>query len=329
MTGKSVVRAGFLIGALALSVALFDSLATASAETRACVNLPCDTTFNVEVHEVLGVSITVPDNWASGDTGDFLRNAVGLSVISNNGAGFTASMKTKTSTTALTNQTDSSYTIDTLAANTAKNAISESKWGYSLGNFVKANANDTTSVNESSNGVSNSTYKPMSASATTILYSATATSDSQDIYFGAKADAAKASGTYANTVVISVVSGIVTDSNDNPNDNPVDPVDPATPEDANPTNPVYDDGRTVHTETSTSGSGSSATTTTTTEISSGDTRSSYANPAGVTTSTTSDIGEGTPLATGLAVTAGVAAVTGVVFLVLAKRNKDDEEDDVI
>lgn len=326
MTGKSVFRASVLTGIFAcVAMVLCGSIAVSADNVSECSTSPCSgsTTFNVNIHEVLGVSITVPDTWASGDTGDFLRNAIGLRVTSNNGAGFTASMRTKTSTTALTNAANSDYTIATLSSNVAKSSFDSNRWGYSLGDYTAANSSDT-SVPETSAGDNSSIYKPMSSTATTILYSATAASDSQDIYFGAKADASSAAGTYYNTVVISVVSGVVTSDN---GDNPINPADPATPDDTSNGSPTYDQdsGRTVYTTASTSGSGSSSTTTTATEVSSGDTTSSYADPAGVTTKTSSNLDGGTPLATGLAVTAGIAAVTGVVFLVAAKRRDNDDD----
>ncbi|MBQ3348094.1 hypothetical protein IJG90_01050, partial [Candidatus Saccharibacteria bacterium] len=88
-----------------------------------------------------------------------------------------------------------------------------------------------------------------------------------------------------------------------------------------------DEGWTTYTTTSTSGSGSSATNTTTTQVSGGDTRNSYSNPAGVTENTVASINDNTPVATGLAVASTVAATSGMFFFILAKRRGDDEDEE--
>lgn len=273
-------------------------------------------TFTLNVTEILSVSLTLPDTWASGDTGDFVRNAVRLNVASNNGNGFTASMTTKTADTNLTNKvknvtTDAFATIPTLAADTARSNFPANYWGYSL--------------NDTAGGEDTSTYKALVGAGGTpisVLTSNAPANLGQDIYFGAKIDATKDSGTYVNTVVFNVVSGVI-----NENTNPITPVDPATKDDTSENNPAYDEtnDRTVY--ASTTNNTSSGTTTETLEVSNGDTRSSYARPQGVKNSSETNIGEGVPLATGLAVTAGIAATLGAVFFVVAKRKerKDEEE----
>lgn len=265
--------------------------------------------FRVNVTEILTVSLTLPDTWASGNTGDFLRNAVTLNVASNNGNGFNASMTTKTATTSLANK-NSAATIPTLAADATRGNFPANYWGYS--------------INDTAAGDNTSTYKALVGAGSTpisLLASNTAASASKDIYFGAKADSSKDSGTYTNTVVFNVVSGVIDENN------PVTPVDPAKPSDTIADNPAYDSSadRTVH--TSTTHNTQAGTTTTTTEVAAGDVRSSYTRPQGVKTSSEANIGEGTPLATGLAVTAGIAATAGAVFFVAAKRKekKDEEE----
>jgi len=295
-----------------------------------------DATISVNAAEMLTIQVITPDSGAAGDPGDFLRNMVTIQVATNNPTGFTATMTSSSATTALTNQVDSNYTIPTLGSNTTRGAFPDNAWGYS--------------VNDTSAGDSNSIYRPVAAlNASAPSYIANVASNStvttRDVYFGTKATAAKASGTYSNTVVFNVVSGINTDDTSQSGVTPTNPVTPSSDPIPTDNTPTYVPGNvggsstgvTVYTSTSSSsgsgsgsgsgGSGSSASTTTTgTTVTRGDTTTStYVSPAGV--SNTVAVNEGTPLATGLAVTAGVAATTGVVFFVVAKRRqKDDDEE---
>lgn len=305
-------------GLLALLAVIFGiSGATYAAEA--------DTTFTVNVKESLSVSITTPTEWASGDINEFLRNTVNVNVSSNNANGFKASMFSQNNTN-LTNMVTNTETIPTLSSGTsytctsaACNAFPANYWGYSL--------------NDSSN---TGTYYPMvSTSATPITVinaSAGTTTASQDIYFGAKANASKAAGTYVNTVIISVVTGTI-DSNTNP----ITPTNPATPNNTTNTaaynsSPIggSTDGTTTYTYRRSNAV--AGTTTTTTQVSDGDNVSAYNGytpPQGVreSVSTTESINDGASMAAGLATTAAIAAGTGLFFFVLAKRREDDEDDE--
>ncbi|MBR3132152.1 hypothetical protein IKG33_01960 [Candidatus Saccharibacteria bacterium] len=285
-----------------------------------------NTTFTVNVVESLSVSVTTPTTWASGNIGDFLRNLINVSVTTNNPNGFTASMYSQSSTS-LTNTTDNTKTLPTLASsrtctNADCTAFDANRWGYSL--------------NDSSNTGTYYAMKTSSSPITLITGAAGTTSGSQDVYFGARANINQASGTYVGTVIISVVTGTINSSS-----NPAVPTNPDSPSDDNPNdgtatytgstgtgatkgvgNSGYT-GTTVYTTTSTS----SGTTTTTTEIGGGDVRSSYASPAGVTEKTVANINNSSSLATGLATTATVAAASGIFFFIVAKRREDDEEDE--
>ena len=282
----------------------YQSFAVANCNTSNGTTTCSDSTiFNVRVNEILTVAITRPETWASGQLNVLLKNKIGISVTSNNAAGFTATMKTSDANAELVNTTDSASVIPTLSSNVSLDDTNDSthkfpanRWGY---NIVNKNASIPT------------TYYPVIGSGgtpTTIAYTNTASpAVSKDIYFAAKANNGIASGTYKGSVVISVVSGIIDE------DNPVTPVDPITPGNTDGTRDVASGGQTYSVTTTTDGN----TTTT----------SSYAKPAGVTTSTTATINEGTPLATGLAVTAGIAATAGIIFFIIAKRRRDEEEDD--
>ncbi len=281
-----------------------------------------DTTFQVNIQEVLTVSITPPANWATGDVDTFLRNLVVLDVTSNNVAGFTASMTSSSTTAAgaaLTNELVSLTNdhLDILSSDwTRSNTSTTNFWGWSI--------ND-----DSQTGTYHRFALKDSATPDVLMTSATAGSASKNIYFGAKADSTISSGTYTGTVIISVVTGTITDENDDPNDNPVTPTNPSTPTD----DPTSNTGGTASYSNSTgttvytnnyvdSNSGSHVSYS---EISSGDNTTvydSYVDPRGVTT-----VNEGTPLAAGLAATSVVAATTGIFLLIAAKRRKDEEEEE--
>ncbi len=282
-----------------------------------------DQTVSVKAEEMLTVKVTTPSTWASGNFGCnasgscsnsslFLRNTVSLDVTTNNTIGFTATMTATTTNTALTNQSNSSYTIPTLTANTARSSFPDNYWGYSL--------------NDSSNS---GTYRPVAAlGATSPSYIAnneySGSTTHKDVYFGAKANLNKAAGTYANSVVFNVVSGVnASDGNTNTSGvTPSNPVTPSTDTNTTDTTPTYSSthSSTVYTRTSSSTTGTVVTPGNTTS-------STYSSPAGVSSTTLAKINEGTPLATGLAVTAGVAATAGIIFFIVAKRRKDDDKEE--
>ena len=336
---KSKSRAKKIVafaGLLSVAAGLYSGF---TSEDYVTANGNVDTTFQVNVAESLSVSVTTPTEWANGTINTFLRNAVGVSVSANSG-GFTASMYSEDSTNLTNTTSGSSDILPTLTNSYTRTSFPANYWGYSLGEYVLDGTTQNSytlngnSYGETAAGNGSSNYYPLvsnSASPITIMDGATSVkkTGSQNIYFGAKADANQASGTYIGTVVISVVTGTI-----NNNDNPITPVNPAHDNDPQGTNPSYaenygtsgDQGWTTYSTTSTSGSGASATNTTTTQVSAGDTRSSYANPAGVLEDTYSSISEGSSLATGLAVTATVAAASGYMFFIVAnRREREDEE----
>ena len=144
---------------------------------------------------------------------------------------------------------------------------------------------------------------------------------SRDIYFGAKSSITQTSGTYSGTVVFNIVSGILPVDDEN---KPDIPASPATPGENNVATYDQTNNRTVYTTTT---NAATNTTEQTTTITNGDTTSSYADPAGVTDSTSSNIYDGSMLNTVLATTASVAAASGLIFFILAKRKKDDEDEE--
>ncbi len=269
--------------------------------------------LQVKITEILSVSVTTPDVWASGDVdidngSDLLRNKVTLKVASNNANGFTASMNSKT-TTNLVNKTTAA-TISTLSGSFAASAFPTNAWGYS--------------VDDADTAIETASYNPMATTAIALSDEANnkPSSLSKDIWFGAKADVTKDSGTYANTIVFTVVSGVITDE-----DTPVPPVDdPTTP---TPSEPGADDqiAQAPSSPTYNGGTVGADDAVVDTNVTNGDVSNVYQDP-GALGVTKTDIGSGTPLATGLATTAAVAATSGIIFFIVAKRKKDEEEEEV-
>lgn len=285
--------------------------------------------FNVNVQEVMKVAVTTTNGWNdktqnSGAINTLLRNKISVAVMSNNAAGFTVSMTAGDGSISLKNEHENSGSVLAALATAdgynngfAASSFPANYWGYS--------------ITDTDAGSSSATYLSVAAHGSTpntIMTRTTNTGGTSvstpDIYIGAKANSEIDSGTYSGSVVISVVSGVI----DN-NTNPVTPSNPATPTETTTNNPsiAYNSGTnyTTRTTTSTSGTGTSTTTTTTTEVSKGDNRTAYSAAQGVTT--TAKISEGTPLATGLAVTAAIAAASGLVFFIIAKRKSDDDEEE--
>ncbi len=285
-----------------------------------------NTNFQVNVRETLTVAITLPSTWANGDIDTFLRNKVNLYVDTNNAAGFTATMHMKTTNTFLINTSRNTATLPTLSSGSTRGSFPANYWGYSLGTTATLN-NHT--YNETDPGNLSSYYYPMvSSTATpiTVLASSSASTGSQDIYFGAKGNASLPSGTYVGTVVINVVTGVI-DNNTNPA-NPTNPVTPG-PEEVATYNPSptgnSSNGATSYTYRRSSG----GNTTTTTEISSGNNTSaydSYTPPQGAFSNTTMNLSDGSDLGTTIATAAAVAAGTGLFAFITAKRREVDEDE---
>ena len=340
---KTKVITGF-ISILSVSSGIIASNIVANqvlADT--CTDGQCNTTFQVNVVESLTVSLE-PTMADPGNPNTFLRDTYNLGVSTNNISGFTASMyanntdvgSTDDAKSSLLNTTDSSTTVQTLSdASSTRSAFPVNAWGFSLSNYTAADPTDTSSVPDTTSGTDSSTYKKLTSSTASpipVLTSSTAASLTQDIYFGAKIGFDKPSGTYRGQVIISAVSGVV-DSNTNPitPTNPIDVSDTTT----YPSNTAVYTGSTgtntyAGTASGTAGATAYSTTdgdSTTTTISSGDNRSAYQSAQGVTETTASSINSGAPLATGLAVTAGVAAASSLFFFILAKRKKDDEDEE--
>ncbi len=316
---------------IASGIASIAASDTSAAETS-------NTSFQVNVRDSISVAVTAPVSGATGNAGDFLRNTVNIAVNTNVSNGFTASMYSRDNTNLIHTMLGTSYYIPTMSSSIRRYGFGVNSWGYSL----KSASLDGKTYGETDAGNNNSYYYPLTDSTTApikvLVANAGTKSQTQSIYFGAKAGEDKPAGTYSNTVVISVVTGTI-DSGTNPT-NPITPTNPVTPgTDPNPndTNPVYTGSNTT-TGTGLSGSNgttvrtvrvtNSDTTTTTTEVSAGDNTGSYAPAQGVSVTTQSNIVEGdSSLPIGLAATSVATATAGLIFFILAKRDEDDDEEE--
>ena len=285
--------------------------------------------FIVNIAETLTLTITDPTYWAEGQlintnptTGkhesNFLRNKVNVKAKTNNPVGVTVSMYTKGDTdlrnTTSYSSTDPTTYINTLSGTETGTTVANfptNRWGYSI--------NDTgSSTSANYYSLSTSPIQLFTTTSSTPGYDAAGVEQDQDVYFGAKADETMASGTYFRTVYFAAVTGTVDTSN---------PLKPTNPSSTDPINNAahYDStiGNTTYTRRSASGTGTDPVTgsmdSTSSDVTKGDISTTYAQAYGVTSES-----NGSALATAFAVSAGVAATSGIAFFVAAKRRKKDD-----
>ena len=304
------------------------SLPVLCAVSASATEVTRNTNFRVNVSDALSVSVTTPDQWAVGDINQFLRNRIYVSATTNAAAGLTATMTTKTTNTSLINSRKNSFTIPTLSGDEKVASFPVNKWGYSLEDAVAAPDDDTFYKAL----VPVDTQTPINVFEAEYTSTAAPGTYNANVFFGAKADSTIASGTYANTVVINVVTGVINNDPGNPDPNPdYNPNPPVNPSgDTTPDTPTYNPTNNQTTYTTVTHNNDD-TTTTTTEVSEGDTTASYADPHGVkrknSSSTSTNIVAGNPVATGIAVASAVAGTTGFIFFLIGKRRKDEEEEE--
>lgn len=286
-----------LAGVISFVSAILSCLFLPNISAAECTSSPCDTTFEIDVKEILTVSITSPTVYAEGGVNKLLTEQVGVSVTSNNASGFVAGIRASNSEATLVD--NHGGTLANLSSATSASSFPAGKWGYSL---------DT------------STYNPVPAynvTPTVFLSNNTAGTKSTNINFAAKAGYGNQSGLYTGTVNISVVSG-----SNSPDPGPT-PVTPDTP----PATPTYHSSQGVTTYTTISNNSSAGTTTTTTEISSGNNTAKYTPPQGETQTTDAQSKNKSSLPVILAVTSAVSAAAGLGFFIIAKRREEEDEED--
>ena len=152
------------------------------------------TDFDITVQPVLEISVS-PSLHLTFETDNVLHSgSVDVSVLSNSRNGFTATVSTiydssDVLSTSLTNNIDNNLRINTLDnSNVIAADFPTNRWGYSIDGGATFNA------------------MPGSDEPATILNTTSAISDgNKSIYIGAKVDTDTPSGTYENTLLITVV----------------------------------------------------------------------------------------------------------------------------
>ncbi|MBQ6593550.1 hypothetical protein IJI00_00555 [Candidatus Saccharibacteria bacterium] len=281
-----------------LAVTLLSSIIVKSGSSKVSA---AGTDFKISVQDEITVNIDEPVN-VENSYGAIIKK-VGISVSSNSD-GYTATMSTATNENRLIEVNNSSLYFNMLGNEfSITSASMDNMWGWNV-------VNKGAAIPVTYDGMATAEEEIGSY----VLAGTQATTTEKDIYFAAKPTATTSAGTYTNSVVISVVAGYTP------------PEDAAsTPTNTANTSSVARVSRTLNVASDTgddeeSTSSKSSVSVNTTNNSQYD---SYDDPLG---ETSTSINEGTPLATGLAVTAGVAATTGIILFAIAKRKEDDDED---
>ena len=290
-----------------------------------------ETTFSVNVQETLSMTVT-PDTQvgATGNVDEFLRNDVKVEVASINGQGFTAGMTTKTADTSLAHISaeeapDEKDSIPTLSeATTQRGGESDANYASFPANFWGYSLDDAEKTGKYA-ALVGSDQVPI----TVLSSDKTETSKSGYVYFGAKANNNKASGTYKGTVVFTVTSG--TSGSPLPIQSPAaaEPGQPDGPQMADNTqaanSPTY--SYTTQNRTYQSYNYNSSASRVASEDGQKKTTaaSEYASPLGAIERNSSNIQSGSPIARVLMIVGFSAAAVGVVFFVLAKKDKKQDD----
>ena len=192
--GKGRVLAGTsgAVMVLVLGAMLFPSLPTAvqAEESGSTANL------NVES----AVAITLPDTVAIDVTptqdGAFSSSNVKLSVSTNNNSGYALSFATTGDDNHMHSQNQATTeTIAPVSGSVTQAKFANNTWGYNLRAASEGEANDKTE------------YQAVPTNNDTVLKTTSAPSnDSYNLTFGAKVNTSIPSGTYTNTVAVSVVA---------------------------------------------------------------------------------------------------------------------------
>lgn len=152
------------------------------------------TDFDITVQPVLEVSLS-PSLYLAFETDNILHSgSIDLNVLSNSRNGFTATVSTIYNSadvlgTSLTNTIDNNFRINTLTgANIAAADFPANRWGYSVDGGTTFNA-----------------MPGVDEPAIILSTTSAAGSGNKSIYIGAKADTNTPSGTYENTLLVTVV----------------------------------------------------------------------------------------------------------------------------
>ena len=192
--GKGRVLAGTsgAVMVLVLGAMLFPSLPTAvqAEESGSTANLNVESAVAITLPDTVAINVTpTPD-------GTFSSSNVKLSVSTNNNSGYTLSLATTGNDNHMHSQNQATTeTIAPVSGSVTQAKFANNTWGYNLRAASEGDANASTeyqAVPESDDAALKTTSAP--------------SNDSYNLTFGAKVNTSIPSGTYTNTVAVSVVA---------------------------------------------------------------------------------------------------------------------------
>ena len=177
---------------LVLGAMLFPSLPTAvqAEESGSTANLNVESAVAISLPDTVAIDVTpTPD-------GTFSSSNVKLSVSTNNNSGYALSFATTGDDNHMHSQNQATTeTIAPVSGSVTQAKFANNTWGYNLRAASEGEANDKTE------------YQAVPTSGDTALKTTSAPSnDSYNLTFGAKVNTSIPSGTYTNTVAVSVVA---------------------------------------------------------------------------------------------------------------------------
>ena len=177
---------------LVLGAMLFPSLPTAvqAEESGSTANLNVESAVAISLPDTVAIDVTpTPD-------GTFSSSNVKLSVSTNNNSGYVLSFATTGKDNHMHSQNQATTeTIAPVSGSVTQAKFANNTWGYNLRAASEGDANDNTE------------YQAVPESGDTALKTTSAPSnDSYNLTFGAKVNTSIPSGTYTNTVAVSVVA---------------------------------------------------------------------------------------------------------------------------
>ena len=177
---------------LVLGAMLFPSLPTAvqAEESGSTANLNVESAVAISLPDTVAIDVTpTPD-------GTFSSSNVKLSVSTNNNSGYALSFATTGKDNHMHSQNQATTeTIAPVDGSVTQAKFANNTWGYNLRAASEGDANASTE------------YQAVPTSSGTALKTTSAPSnDSYNLTFGAKVNTSIPSGTYTNTVVVSVVA---------------------------------------------------------------------------------------------------------------------------
>ena len=190
--GRVLAGTSGAVMVLVLGAMLFPSLPTAvqAEESGSTANLNVESAVAITLPDTVAIDVTpTPD-------GTFSSSNVNLSVSTNNNSGYTLSLATTGDDNHMHSQNQATTeTIAPVSGSVTQAKFANNTWGYNLRAASEGDANASTeyqAVPESDDAALKTTSAP--------------SNDSYNLTFGAKVNTSIPSGTYTNTVAVSVVA---------------------------------------------------------------------------------------------------------------------------